>query len=431
MKKQLIILVALLFLSVNFSSNIYGQKKNKNQFWKKMKKDAQNKYKKTQKKTKDWSDKQKKNLQKSYDKNKRNANDYYNKKSKELKQNANSYYNKKSNEYKQNANNYYSKKSYELNRKYNDYSKKYGENFAREYQDFHYKYGSNASNRLSKMTDKYGEIAARNIKEAYNKHGRDLGYRISRAYEKHGSEIAESIKESSDQYGPVVGTRISKLYSKYSTDIAEDLHRTYDQYGKDIGLEVEQTINTSYRKVTKYIKDPVQQKKAIDATIYSITKYRQLKDEMKVKTHSAISYAMNTIPVKDEDGNIVSLNEFTKNWIIEEAPYLKGTSIAEDPAEALTYIVVYRDIGYVVHDMNIIQNKHGEFVSIEDAAIENSPFNSNETIVMLNAVEGFETLANGDSSADEIILAANDISKLNQINNSQNLSYEKNYTYNY
>lgn len=296
---------------------------------------------------------------------------------------------------KKNINKQYRKAEDKAKRIKNNYSKNYNYKNSRNYRNSNFdnlvsKYGSKVASSVKKVSDKYGSYVGNELAGCYNNYGKRVGDNIKNTLQKHGKEA---------------GNNIMSAYKYHKPYIADEIYTVYNKYGKSIGNKVQITLNSCALRLEKYVRNSNSQKKAIKATVNAVILIDKI--DYKKETYKALTYAVNNIRVKNSSRKTVTLNEYSKDWINQNAPYLKGTSISEDPVEAFTYVVIYQDMDYVVSDMRIVKNDRGQYCSIQDALILESVMDVNRTEELLDLVDSFETLTSNESSTYEVYEAAN------------------------
>ena len=273
----------------------------------------------------------------------------------------------------------------------------------------------------------YGSQAARQIDEISRRYGSQASREMSNLYERYGGQIAEDVANLASRHGAEAISQCSAVINQHGERAGRNLMQAYDQYGKHAGAALAEAIrrhgpaagekagillNEVLGHAGQYMENEENQRKAAEAVITTAVIYSKFDSEKKRITKEAITLAANNIEVVDPHGRRTNLNRYTQEWIGTNAPYLRGTSIAEDPAEAITYGVIYGDTNYICNDMKLLHCKDGEFRSIRDTAIYESGFDADQTIAALEIADNFATLGDGEASADDLVAAAQMIERL-------------------
>jgi len=228
-----------------------------------------------------------------------------------------------------------------------------------------------------------GHTAVRNVSVIAKKYGDNAGKQIVSLYNRHGSKIATAVSAMYEKHGPSIGERMK--------------------------LVADRTRNWASGKMTKTKVD-----KAVFAAVAASSIYSRFNDKVKTRTKNTIEKITNTIQVKDRNGRVASLNDYMKTWINTKAPALKGTSIAEDPVEAITYGVLFRDTDYIVNDLRIVRTPGGQIVSIRDRVEQTGSLDVDATLRMIEVVDNVETLSDREASPEDMVIAAKMLQKVNQ-----------------
>ena len=296
---------------------------------------------------------------------------------------------------------------------YDNFKNTYGKKMADGLTKMQEKYGQNAASKFKNVLEKYGVNDAEKIKEIYDKYGTYWGEQIYNIYQNHGKNIANNIKLTIDKYGREVGPQLIDAYNRHKGYIAEKIHNAYDQYGDRVGFDFQKIMNQYAYKTSKYFQDKELQEKTINAALNTIVAFEKI--NVKNTTYKALKYATENIMIKGKNGKIQNLNNYAKDWINYNAPYLEGTTISKDPIEAFTYVVIFQDIDYVATEMEIVRDDNGQYCSITKAIEKETPINATKTLQMLDTINSFETLVDNDASYDDINAAANIIKNIKNL----------------
>ncbi len=268
--------------------------------------------------------------------------------------------------------------------------------------------GPDVGQRVLDSADRLGASVGARVCEGYEEFGPAAGDRLRSAYERYGPEVGESVRGAMDRCGAAVARSALRAYENHSRDIANRLTRVYAEHGPAVGARVQLIAE----KVGRAAQDPETQRRALAAAVTAAVMYERFEGDPKRLTKEAISLAAEQVLVQDGAGNTVSLNQYSKDWIVTQAPYLRGTTIAEDPAEVVTYVLVYQDVGYLVTDMRIVPTPDGDRCSLAEAALRASPTDVQQAVAALEAIESFEVLTDEEASAEDIIAAGAALERL-------------------
>lgn len=233
--------------------------------------------------------------------------------------------------------------------------------------------------------------------------------RSQRDLQRQATALRHEAQRLGKQYGYQVQREVEMAQRRFGNQTAAELSRAYSQYGPQIGRQVQNSLDIYYRNSARWASNPQNQQKAVNAIVQTAVVYNRFDSKKKRITKQAITRAGEHIMVQDHRGRSVNLNQFSKDYISQNAPFLAGTSIAEDPAEALTYGIIYGDTNYIFNDMKVMPSRNGEFHSVRDAAIMNAGLDAGQTLAALEMADNIQTLGDGEASPEDLVAAANAI----------------------
>jgi len=329
------------------------------------------------------------------------------------------------------ARNYGSTASKAVSDAYVRHGKQVGERLCHAYSGL----SGKAQDAITKAYNNYGVTTAENIAETYRSLGPRIGGKVSDAYHRWGEKAGECLKDTYHGMKEKYGDRLRKIYEMEGPKIAnkfkdwngyakkqfldscelhakphfEKIKEMYYKYGPIVGAATAHAAN----KAVVAISDPKNQKKAAAATITTCIIVSRMKSQGKHTAADTLRTTCQNVHITDDRGRRVSLEKYCQNYIATNHPYLEGTSIANDPVGAFTYVVVFHDVGYVTKEMKIIRTPNGEFASMEEAIIGASPLGTEATMEALETAEAFETLTDEDVTEKDIIIAAQMLQKAN------------------
>ena len=302
----------------------------------------------------------------------------------------------------------------------NSFSKKYGTKAARELKKVSSKYGYASMQKVETVAWKYGKKASTQVSYAYNKWGKSAGDNLANTYKKLGSKAANVYMKIYTHEGKRVADRMSKwgisaqnrfiqMYKAHGRNAMQNIMSVYEQCGRSLGA------NTAWAcsRVLKVVKNPSYQERAINATVKTAKLIHKIKSTAKGYAADSIRATCKVVEIPDGKGGKINLEGYCRNWIRGNAPFIKGTTIEQDPIGAFTYVVVFNDTGYVTSDMRIIKDDDGNYVSMKDAIVESSPFDTGTSMKAIECAEAFETLTDDSADEEDIIVASNLIQTIN------------------
>jgi len=113
------------------------------------------------------------------------------------------------------------------------------------------------------------------------------------------------------------------------------------------------------------------------------TRYQKGKSELFGR---AVDVLGNQVQV-EVNGRRMTLNQASSQFIRERAPFLEGSSLAEEPVEALVYTLVAGDKGFAFREMKVVRNRQGQYVSCQELLLDSSPLDRGTTHQALETLE--------------------------------------------
>jgi Skp family chaperone for outer membrane proteins len=275
------------------------------------------------------------------------------------------------------------------------------------------RYGHTAAeNVLSSMED-FGKQAGNCLLTTYQRLGSKYGKVMYGYYRKEGAELAQSIS----RWERKAKTEFLDAFEQIQTKHFKKIEQAYKRFGPALGRKTAYAANRVFHSV----QDPVIQEKALTATMVSCQMISRFRKGFKQTTVDTLRQTCRQVVVEDEQGRRVSLEGHCRKYIAEEHPYLRGTSIEEDPVGSLTYVLAFQDVGYMTKEMKVVQTQDGDFASLQDAIVESSPQDPETTRAALEAMEAFDTLTDDDVNEQDILLAAEMINSANSTKKMERL----------
>lgn len=298
--------------------------------------------------------------------------------------------------------------------KFEAFRHSHGDQMVGRLQEILHRHGERAAENFAHIAKKYGSQAASKLKETYEQYGSHLGERLREVYDSRGAEIADRVKSTMDRVGRTAGERLIEAYRHYQPRVAGAIHGAYDRYGEQMGNKAMYLAQRIHVEGKRHLTQENAQKAAL-AAVRASTLYSRFDRAKKAKTEQAIRHAASRINVRGLEGDLVTLEDFSKQWVAAKVPCLSGTTIAEDPVEALTYGVIYQDKRYIVKELRVLKSAEGEMISIGDGIERTGSLDVDRTIQMIELVDGFGTLADGSASAEDVMAAAELIQTANDM----------------
>jgi hypothetical protein len=271
----------------------------------------------------------------------------------------------------------YSNQARETVRDYSNRAHGTAQDYARVYENKSKqakKFGVNASQRVHDASLRYGSAGKQKLANAYNSMSERSLKNIKAVRYNLGETGHRLVEDTMVRYGRLAGETVAAVLARSNKHGQEILTRSRD----------------SMDLVKKRVRDPVVRERAIAgavaATAVGYYAYEH-RDEIQYK---AIKLGMENVRVP-VNGELTSVEDLYTVQILQRAPYLKGTKIAEDPAALLAYGAVSVGKEDFIEHAPIIPSKSGEMRSI-GGTIESSD-RASDAISALQVSTNWEGMA--------------------------------------
>jgi len=237
--------------------------------------------------------------------------------------------------------------------------------------------------------------------------------RVREITKQYGPEVQRSIDQVGDRYGDRATSTIVDLYERYGPSTAAAFERTCQQLGSSVTIGCQGEFSRYYPRIQSYIDSPEIQEKAISAAMTAMIYSGEIGDLDRTRKRSVeigMRHLAENITVKDESGRLISLDKFSQAWIGKKAPFLRNTSVHQDPVGSITYLLMFQDPSYAVNDMRIVPSGDGEYKSLSSTLYDSSPQNAKQTLKVLSTIGDLESVVQETNSCGDISSAARSFS---------------------
>jgi len=183
------------------------------------------------------------------------------------------------------------------------------------------------------------------------------------------------------------------------TQIIEDIRTILEREGPQAAQE----LMTTAKLIQQTFSDQSTWQRAWRAALVASRSYSELKNSQQQWTYETLHYAMQTIRVYDSRGRKVSLEQFSTEWIHQNAPYLSETSIGRNPTKAFTYGLVFGNLDYISNDLKVIKSPSGEYLSLVDAIYRQSGINQSNGARLIRVFGNTQILTNNQLDLDDLL----------------------------
>lgn len=157
-----------------------------------------------------------------------------------------------------------------------------------------------------------------------------------------GSRLRNKVRIVTKRYGAVAGMAAANFLAK----------------NKRAGSRILDRSRHVIKAAAAYSRDPRTRRRAVSAALIAVAMgYAVYRHQDDIK-YAVASRALDGISVP-VNGEMVSMNAIWTNAILQKAPYLKGTDIAEDPAKIIAYGLVGTAGEDLVNHLEIVPDGKG------------------------------------------------------------------------
>lgn len=272
-------------------------------------------------------------------------------------------YNSSKNKYKQkiNASKERVKQKYSSGKKavrdrYNSTKDKYKEKYSYSKDRYKKKYNTIKTKIQSKTKDfshKYiekGAIAKKNFVQAIVNKKDAIGYRISVKSKRLSDATKAKIRSFGNRYGPKAEEGLVNFYNA----------------AKGKKMVAEQQLGKTISSIQKRIKNPEIRKMAISGVVVAsaVTYYGYThKDDIQYMVINSTMEKVN-VPV---NGKMMSVESLISQSVCKNAPFLKNSTLANDPSAVLAYGVTATTKDDLMEKLEIVPDGNGNVVSVNAA----------------------------------------------------------------
>ncbi len=216
-------------------------------------------------------------------------------------------------------------------------------------------------------------------------HGRDVCFSCQgKAAKQKARTYEEQTRRSCRECGKRIHGR-NKCTSCSYTHMKMTFGRKYDVYAP---------------KIKAAVTDEENQRKAIHAALTTYALYHEGKTRSKRSAIKSINFIASTVTVENAFGERVSLGEYASDEISSEIPGLQGTSIAEDPVECFTMLVLYKDKGYAYKNLKLLKDESDNYLSMQEALYSSS--NSDSAMKAVEVMESYSSFKRSLQDLDNV-----------------------------
>ncbi len=270
------------------------------------------------------------------------------------------------------------RKKQQLKKQYAGQQKKYSSTIRRSKES--------AQKKISYASSKYKKTAKKAHKQ--------VTYKRSAVSKK----IKTTMRQVTKRYGNAAKNTLMATQKKYGTKVTQVLAVQMTRAEKN-GLQAVKKSTALVHEVGRRVRNPrLRQKAMLGAAVAGGVAYYAYthQDDIKYKT---FRYGMDNIRIP-LNGRTVPASEVVSKAILQQAPYLRGTRIAEDPAAVLAYGVVAVGKDDLINRVDLVPDGHGGMRTINQTI--QSTEHGNEAMAALQLSSSIEGMALNAAAQGEL-----------------------------
>lgn len=249
------------------------------------------------------------------------------------------------------------------------------------------------------------ELSAR-ILDVYEKHGQAVGGRLVEGLRAHSARGRAWFDDRILTVSQSAAAVAAGVYLDHGAEYAGMFLNQCERFGYPLASRMGPAFNQLVPAAQAATGEGLDAEQVVAAALTAYAFENEIDAQKKAVTLSALRLLTENVPVQTPDGRVLSLHDYSTEWIEAKAPYLKGTAIANDPEMALVYGVVYCDEEYLTQELRVIPDQNGGYVSLAEALYSSAPGGSTNTLEVIAALDAATTLASGTAERDDIYASA-------------------------
>jgi hypothetical protein len=257
------------------------------------------------------------------------------------------------------------------------------------------------------MSRTLGDQVSRVLEEACRSHGSGVARALSEIYQEHGRELGDLVANGLERHGERFVMDLSRLVREDDAlrGALENLHRL----GGSAVLNGMFEGMPYVERLSRSALPQGQKSQAFSALLTALTYVAESGGFRRATRRLAVDglrYLASQAQVQCDNGQTVSLDEYARSWIRNNAPFLAGSSVERDPVGAVTYVLVFNDTDYIANEMRIIPGRDGQFRTPREALYSAAPKDVGQVLGVLDAMGSAERLRREALSGGDIDGAA-------------------------
>ena len=193
---------------------------------------------------------------------------------------------------------------------------------------------------------------SRNVAKSIRKTGRGIMAGMPKGVSRRtvaslSGNMRDKVRTVTNRFGPVAGAATAKFLAK----------------NKRAGARILDGSRDIISAAAAHSRDPQTRRRAVTAVLVAAaTGYAVYRHQDDIK-YAVASRALHSVKVP-VNGEMVSVNTIWANAILEKAPYLEGTDIAEDPAKIIAYGLVGTAGRDLANNLEIVPDGRGGVTTV-------------------------------------------------------------------
>jgi len=224
-------------------------------------------------------------------------------------------------------------------------------------------------------------------------------------------KFEEYLREVPSSSAAAIIDRLRDYEHRFGLEAAGRIASVYADRKQYLTPQLEQILSKAGTRMVALAGDPSNRKRAVDAVVAAL----EVKHRIDAYQDKALERVVDTIgndvqvPI---DGHTASLNDWARLYITRHHPYLRGTSVEDDPVETLVFALVAPDTKYLMTELRVVRLASGEVLTPAQCLQRSTGTNPDQTLAALDAIERTVRLRKALASGQDVIPSAVEFGEL-------------------
>lgn len=221
------------------------------------------------------------------------------------------------------------------------------------------------ANEVASRARSAGLDTQRQFSDAANTYGNSARSTLTNAYSSYSQETLSQISSARSRYGRQATDAIDGIIVSYGSQAGERIASVLAQAEQE-GIDIANRFNSVADEISRNIRDPRFRDRVFEgAAVGSAVAYYAYKNQDELE-YRATKHLFENVYVPTENGG-TPIGELITTAILQQAPELRGTQLAEDPAAVIAYGAVAVGTEDIVNHAHIIPDRSGNLRTVNEA----------------------------------------------------------------